>query len=110
MADMNDAELARWYRLSGNWEVWEDIASWFQHDTGHLRPGKDKPAGWHMPDIGEPDCCMDAWIKWSDQKRGEAVRGMISQRDRYREALEEIRDQSQDRADEAAGIARRALK
>ena len=27
---MTTPELARWYRDSGNLEVWEDIASWFQ--------------------------------------------------------------------------------
>lgn len=90
MPNMTTPELARWYRDSGNLEVWEDIASWFQDETGHLRPGKDKPMGWHMPAMGDPDCCMEAWIKWSEQKRGEAVRGLLAQRDRYRSTLVSI--------------------
>jgi hypothetical protein len=83
MPIMNDADLARWYRTPGDPDVFEDIAEWFQRETGHLRPGKD-PA----PGSGHTyECCHDAWAEWSEQKHGEAVRGLLAQRNRYLEAL-----------------------
>lgn len=75
---MTPTELARWYRNPGDLETWEDIASWFHRETGHLRPGKDKPIGFHQTEDVEPDCCMDAWLIWSEDKRDEAVRGLLA--------------------------------
>ena len=39
---------------------------------------------WPMPG------CLDAWLEWSEQKRSEAVRGLLAQCDRYRAALDEL--------------------
>ena len=78
MHSMSHEELARWFRDPGDLDVWEDIASWFHAETGHLRPGKDKPIGFHQTDEGESDCCNDSWIRWSADKRDEAVRGLLA--------------------------------
>lgn len=90
MRQMTTEELNRWFRDPHDLAVWEDIASWFHRETGHLRPGKDKPTGFHVNQHGEPDCCADAFLLWSEGKRQEAVRGLLAERTRYREALEWI--------------------
>ena len=109
MNPMTPEELSRWFRDPGALDVWEDIAAWFHKETGHLRPGKDKPPGFHDTAWGESDCCMDAWVVWRSEKQDAAVAGLrarneelemwisrdglsvlIEERDRYREALELI--------------------
>lgn len=76
MTPMTREELSRWYRDPGDLGVWEDIASWFHKETGHLRPGKDKPPGFHDTAWGESDCCMDAWVVWRSEKQDAAVAGL----------------------------------
>ena len=76
MKPMTKAELDRWYRDPGDLYVWEDIAAWFHKETGHLRPGKDKPIGFHTTEMGESDCCMDAWVFWRADKQDAAVAGL----------------------------------
>lgn len=88
---MNTKDLERWFRSPSDLEVWEDIATWFHQETGHLRPGKDKPTGFHQTDEGEPDCCHDAWILWVDAKRIDAQRSLLDDRRRHLEAFDRIR-------------------
>ena len=87
---MNAQEIDRWYRNPGDLGVWEDIASWFHKETGHLRPGKDKAPGFHQCAEDEPDCCQEAWLIWAEAKRHDAQRSLKAERDRYREALDSI--------------------
>lgn len=91
---MNSQELDRWFRNPSDLEVWEDIAAWFHQETGHLRPGKDKPPGFHQDEEGKPDCCHEAWLLWIDAKRLDAQRSLKAERDRFRAALETIADRS----------------
>ena len=84
---MNSQEVDRWFRNPGDLEVWEDIAAWFHQETGHLRPGKDKAPGFHQCVEGEPDCCHEAWLTWTEAKRLDAQRSLKAQRDRYRLGL-----------------------
>jgi hypothetical protein len=84
---MNTQEIDRWFRNPGDLEVWEDIASWFQKETGHLRPGKDKAPGWHQCAEGEVDCCQEAWLTWTEAKRLDAQRSLKAERDRCLKAL-----------------------
>ena len=76
MKPMTPEELSRWFRDPGALDVWEDIAAWFHKETGHLRPGKDKPPGFHDTAWGESDCCMDAWVVWRSEKQDAAVAGL----------------------------------
>jgi hypothetical protein len=87
---MNSKEIERWFRNPSDLEVWEDIASWFHQETGHLRPGKDKPIGFHQTEEGEADCCHDAWLLWVDEKRLDAQRSLLAERARFIVALETI--------------------
>lgn len=82
-------ETERWFRNPGDLAVWEDIASWFHKETGHLRPGKDKPAGFHDMPEGESDCCTDAWLEWTSKQRDRAVRGLLQQLEAAVQQLEE---------------------
>lgn len=86
---LTSEECDRWFRDPGDLAVWEDIASWFHRDTGHLRPGKDKPIGFHECPEDEPDCCMDAWLLWSQDMRDKAVRGLFAERNALRTANQE---------------------
>lgn len=78
---MTAEELDRWFRDPGELVVWEDIAEWFCRETGHLRPGKDKAPGFHQTEEGESDCCRDAWLKWTQEKRDKAMRSLLAERD-----------------------------
>lgn len=88
---MNTKELDRWFRNPSDPEVWEDIASWFHRETGHLRPGKDKPFGFHPEDEDGRDCCHDAWLRWTEEKRLDAQRSLLAERTRHIEAFNRIR-------------------
>jgi hypothetical protein len=82
--EMNSRDMERWYQNPN--EAWEDIASWFYEETGHLRPGKDEATeGSHTE-----TCCMDAWLEWSRNKKQLAISGLLAQRDRYRAAMEQV--------------------
>ena len=89
---MNSGELDRWFRNPSDLEVWEDIAAWFHKETGHLRPGKAKPAFFHQTPEGEPDCCEEAWREWTEAKRADAMRSLIEERKRIMVGLEWFRD------------------
>ena len=86
---MNSQELDRWFPNPSDLEVWEDIAAWFHEETGHLRPGKDKPAFFHQTPEGEPDCCEAAWLKWAEAKRADAIRSLLDEQKKMLQAFDD---------------------